>query len=129
MDRLVDHLFVLEGMGNIRDFPGNYSQYRESVRLQERPEVEDQKPEPPKQAAPAAARKKLSYKEQREFDTLEKEIQVLENEKKAIHERMASPDLPFDELQKMSDRLGVIASQIDEKEMRWLELSEATSSS
>jgi ATP-binding cassette subfamily F protein uup len=128
MDRLVDHLFVFEGQGVIRDFPGNYSQFREWQKQQERTAVEEKNPEPAKEtpspSAPAAKRK-LSYKEQREFEMLEKEIADLEREREELSEKLSASDLPFDELQKASERIGVVSELIDQKEMRWLELSEA----
>jgi ABC transport system ATP-binding/permease protein len=124
MDRLVDHLFVFEGEGEVRDFPGNYSQYREWQK-DDAASMEPRKAESAKQAHVSnAQKKKLSYKEQREFDGLEKEIADLEAEKKVISERMLSPSLPFEELQKLSERIAEISSLIDEKELRWLELSE-----
>ena len=125
MDRLVDHLFVFEGDGVVSDFPGNYSQYRESLRVKEIIQSEPPRPEPSKQQAPAPVKKKLSYKEQREFDILEKEIKDLEAEKNSIHEQMSSPELPYEKLQQLSKRISEITELIDAKEFRWLELSEA----
>jgi ATP-binding cassette subfamily F protein uup len=127
MDRLVDHLFVFEGEGEVRDFPGNYSQYREWQKQQEIL-AEIPRPEPAK-AAPvsAAPKKKLSYKEQREFEMLEKEIQELENERKTIEKQLSYTDLPFEKLQQYSERINAINILIDEKEFRWLELSEVAS--
>ena len=123
MDRLVDHLFVFEGSGQIRDFPGNYSQFRALEREQDTVEVE--KKVLPKQAhVHNLQKKKLSYKEQREFDMLEKELAELEKEKKAVSEKLSSAQIPFDELQKLSKRIVEITVLIDEKELRWLELSE-----
>jgi ABC transport system ATP-binding/permease protein len=130
MDRLVDHLFVFEGEGEIRDFPGNYSQYREWQKTQdalpaERREgaqkKEEQKAEPVKQEAP---KKKLSFKEQQELESLGKEIAKLEKERSDLSEQLSDPSLPFDKLQKSSERINKINELIDEKEMRWLELSE-----
>lgn len=126
MDRLVDHLFVFEGNGEIRDFPGNYSQYREWLRQKEMeestPKAETQTPEISKKS-----RQKLSFKEQREFELLEKELQEFENEKIIIYKQLALPDLAFEEIQKFSERIRFIEKQLDEKEMRWLQLSEAIS--
>jgi ABC transport system ATP-binding/permease protein len=125
MDRLVDHLFVFEGEGEVRDFPGNYSQYREWQKDRDAVPTEPKKAEPGKQAHVSnVQKKKLSYKEQREFDGLEKEIANLEAEKRVISEKMLSPSLPFEELQKLSERIAEISSLIDQKELRWLELSE-----
>jgi ATP-binding cassette subfamily F protein uup len=126
MDRLVDHLFVFKGGGEIRDFPGNYSQYREWEKQKEAQQTEA-KPEIKKTEPAPASKKKLSYKEQREFEMLEKELHDLENERKTIYEQMASPDLPFEKLQQYSEKINDINQLIDEKELRWLELSEATS--
>ncbi|MGZ3839123.1 MAG: ABC-F family ATP-binding cassette domain-containing protein [Flavisolibacter sp.] len=126
MDRLVDHLFVFEGEGVVSDFPGNYSQFREGQKQKEAAETES-RTEIKKPETVAVARKKLSYKEQREFDLLEKELQDLENERKTIYDQLASPDLPFEKLQQGSERINVINRLIDEKEFRWLELSEAAS--
>lgn len=134
MDRLVDHLFVFEGDGVIRDFPGNYTQYRIWQKSQATAEKEQASKERSEQAGaaqqavastPAAKPKKLSYKEQREFEQLGKEIPLLEQEKAEIAERMSSPNLPYEELQKLSARITEITEQLDEKELRWLELSES----
>jgi ATP-binding cassette subfamily F protein uup len=125
MDRLVDHLFIFEGDGIVRDFPGNYSQYRETLKepeLKETARKEEKAPEKPI----GAPKKKLSYKEQREFELLEKTIQQLEKEKQEIYAKLGSSGLPYEELQKLTDRISIITSQIDEKELRWLELSENT---
>ncbi|HEY6901373.1 MAG TPA: ABC-F family ATP-binding cassette domain-containing protein, partial [Puia sp.] len=137
MDRLVDHLMVLEGDGFIRDFPGNYSQYREWVKLDNeeaefRPPGDGYKPQPapvspptPAPAArPAAEKRQLSYKERREFESLEKEMAQLTQEKQAITEKLNSGTAPFEELQQMSIRIGEISQLLDDKELRWLELSE-----
>jgi ABC transport system ATP-binding/permease protein len=124
MDRLVDHLFVFEGYGEVRDFPGNYSQHREWQKEKEDPAQEEKKPENVKQAHAQPLKRKLSFKEQREFDLIEKELANLEKEKKDISEKLSSSSLPFDELQKLSQRMVEIAGLIDQKELRWLELSE-----
>jgi len=130
MDRLVDHLFVFEGDGVIRDFPGNYSQYRiwqkeqekkdaeAKVRAAETKKLTEEKTEVKKE------KKKLSYKEQREFEQLEKDIPALELEKTAISEKMSNPSLAYEELQKLSARITEVTNLLEEKEMRWLELSE-----
>jgi ABC transport system ATP-binding/permease protein len=125
MDRLVDHLFVFEGDGLIRDFPGNYSQYRDSLKEEESAEPE-KTPLKETLVPVASAKKKLSYKEQREFEALEKEIPALEKEKQEIYTRLQTEGLPYEELQKLTERIGTITRQIDEKELRWLELSENT---
>lgn len=133
MDRLVDHLFVFEGDGVIRDFPGNYSQYRENERQLEEAgkqatgsQRSEDKVNPAASVTPPA-KKRLSFKEQREFDLLEKELAGLDVERKGIYAKLSNPEMPFDELQKLSERVTEINNLIDEKEMRWLELSELAS--
>ncbi|MDO6431256.1 ABC-F family ATP-binding cassette domain-containing protein [Flavitalea sp. BT771] len=136
MDKLVDHLLVLEGNGVVRDFPGNYSQYRAAERDLGTTSVgreitsnngDNSSDQPPAAPAPAAAteKRKLSYKEKRELEGLDKDIAQLTEEKKLVTERLNSGGTPFDELQKLSLRIGEIDRLLDEKEMRWLELSEA----
>ena len=133
MDRLVDHLLVLEGDGVVRDFPGNYSQYRAAERdlgttsvgrdiTSENGMRTDQ---PQAAPTPAPEKRRLSYKEKRELENLDKEIALLTEEKKLITEKLNNGDTPFDELQRLSIRIGEIGQLLDEKEMRWLELSEA----
>jgi ATP-binding cassette subfamily F protein uup len=128
MDRLVDHLFVFEGNGIITDFPGNYTQYRFQVRLKEKTETKAPVAESPTYESPTASpvkeKRKLSFKEKREFELLEKEIARLEDEKLQVSERMSMGNTPFDELQKLSKRITEITSLLEEKELRWLELSE-----
>ncbi|HEU0112435.1 MAG TPA: ABC-F family ATP-binding cassette domain-containing protein [Flavisolibacter sp.] len=127
MDRLVDHLFVFEGDGVISDFPGNYSQYREWQKQKENVENEQEKLPVPKTDAPVSSKKKLSYKEQREFESLQKNLQELEMERKQIFDQLQDPNLQFDKLQSLSERINAINIEIDEKEFRWLELSELIS--
>ncbi|WP_153800621.1 ABC-F family ATP-binding cassette domain-containing protein [Foetidibacter luteolus] len=128
MDRLVDHLFVFEGEGTVRDFPGNYTQYRiwqkdeESKKQTEEIKVAT-KPVQDNAGPAAAAKKKLSFKEKREFEQLEKEIPALEEEKKLIAEKM-SGSIGYDEMTKLSERITAITTELEDKEMRWLELSE-----
>jgi ATP-binding cassette subfamily F protein uup len=130
MDRLVDHLFVFEGEGQIRDFPGNYSQYREWQKQQEavpeeaKKEVPVQKVEPVAVTLPAT-KKKLSFKEQKEFELLEKEIKKLEQERDELTAQLSDASLQFEDVKKASERILQINDTIDEKEMRWLELSES----
>lgn len=127
MDRLVDHLFVFEGNGVVRDFPGNYSQYREEKM---RPEVRAQKAEIQtefsdiKPQTSDLKKKQLSFKEKREFTLLEKEIAALTKEKEVITEKLTNGNTPFEELQLISQRIGEVTRLLDEKELRWLELSE-----
>jgi ATP-binding cassette subfamily F protein uup len=130
MDRLVDHLMVLEGDGLVRDFPGNYSQYRDWVRDRgdlaafpnEEPAAKAAPATPP--PAPAAPKRQLSYKEKKEFEILEQDMARLTREKQEITEKLNSGSPPFDELQKLSVRVGEIGQLLDDKELRWLELSE-----
>ena len=148
MDRLVEHLFVFEGDGVVRDFPGNYSQYRVWLKEYEKDkqnaektgkkglraddylvseskeETTEAKPQVQQAAAPAEKKKKLSYKDQREFEQLEKDIPALEKEKEEITQKMSQPDLAYDELQKLSARITEVTNLLEEKELRWLELSE-----
>lgn len=125
MDRLVDHLLVFEGDGEIRDFPGNYTQYRIWQKEQESlPPTVAQAIKPPTAAAAEAGKRKLSYKEKREFEGLQQDIASLEKEKKDLEEQLSSGSQGFEQLTAMSERIGVINRLLDEKEMRWLELSE-----
>ncbi|MEP7278003.1 MAG: ABC-F family ATP-binding cassette domain-containing protein [Bacteroidota bacterium] len=133
MDRLVDHLFVFQGDGDIRDFPGNYSQYRIALKDDEKlTDAGTQMSEKEERAAPPPApasndeKRKLSFKEKREFEQLEKEIADLSGEKETVTEKLSSGTAPFEELQKLSERIGMLTLLLDEKELRWLELSEAT---
>jgi ATP-binding cassette subfamily F protein uup len=135
MDRLVDHLFVFEGKGNVRDFPGNYSQYRIWLKEEEARMPDDELAMERKNSgngqqptanvsAPATEKRKLSYKEKREFEILQKEMADLEKEKASINEKLNTANVPFEELQQLSTRIVEINALIDEKELRWLELSE-----
>jgi ATP-binding cassette subfamily F protein uup len=134
MDRLVDHLFVFEGEGIVRDYPGNYSQYR-IEQLSEQKKPEDKKPveTAPQKTAPlplnepvAAAKRKRSFKEQRELETIEKELRNLEAEKEKITLEMTDGSLNYNDLQSKSARIIEIEKNIEAKEMRWLELDELT---
>lgn len=128
MDRLVDHLLVFEGDGVISDFPGNYTQYRLSLKEKEKEEPTEsrRKAEPARteQTAKPAEKRKLSFKEKREFEQLEKEIAALTKEKETVTQQLNSGEVPFETLQQLSVRIGEIAALLDEKELRWLELSE-----
>ena len=129
MDKVVDHLLVFNGEGDIRDFPGNYTQYRawKEEKLRHDKEQEKQKDAPAKTEAPrreAPAKRKLSFKEAREMEQLEKDIAVLEAEKKQLEEALCSGTLSVEELMEKSKRLPALNEELDEKSMRWLELSE-----
>lgn len=139
MDKVVDHLLVFKGEGEIQDFPGNYTQYREWSRLQAKEEEASAKG---KSAANAPAKtennaagtakrdasfenkRKMTYKEKREYEQLAKEIEALEAEQKQLEEALCSGTLSVDELTEKSKRLPLIKDELDEKEMRWLELAE-----
>jgi ATP-binding cassette subfamily F protein uup len=129
MDRLVDHLFVFEGEGVIRDFPGNYSQYRMEQKYGAddktiiKPNMDSGEPATVNQSP--GRKKQLSYKEKREFELLEKEIEELSLEKESITSQLNSGIIPFEELQQLSQKIGEVTRLLDEKELRWLELSEA----
>lgn len=130
MDKLVDHLFVFQGAGEIKDFPGNYSDYREWADAKEKEEKASRTQAPaeketpaPEQAKPAEKRK-ISFKEKHEYETLEKEIAKLEAEKAKLEEQLGSGISDHGELQKISEKLGTIIKQLDAKTDRWLELSE-----
>ncbi len=128
MDRLTDHLFVFEGNGNISDFPGNYTQYRLWKKAKEEEEKETavkNKPATPEQSPVSNnGKRKPSYKEKREFESLQTDIAALEKERATINEKLNGGNLPFSALQALSNRIGEIAALLDEKEMRWLEMSE-----
>ena len=127
MDRLVDHLFVFEGDGEIRDFPGNYSQLREWQKLKEEAPEVPQATVVVKEPEVVLPKKKLSYKEQREFELLENELKTLEKERATLYSELSNSSLPYDKLQEISARINIIGKSIDDKELRWLELSDAQS--
>lgn len=135
LDKLVDHLFIFCGNGVIKDFVGSYSEYREyikeyesqqrsaerAIEKAEKAERGNQKQDKP------AQKKKLTYKEQRELEQIEKDLEALAAEKATLEEALSSGTLPFDKLQETSERIGQIISETDEKELRWLELSDLSS--
>jgi ATP-binding cassette subfamily F protein uup len=128
MDRLVDHLFIFEGNGVVRDYPGNYSAYRIEERAKEKQKDSPKKTEEvvakPVIAKPAPEKKKFSFKDKREFDQLEKDMTAMESEKKTITEKMMDQSMNYDQIQQLSNRMTFITQLLEEKEMRWLELSE-----
>ena len=137
MDKVVDHLLVFKGEGEIQDFPGNYTQYREWNRMQAKDEAEQAKPAKSgnataesdgagtaKRDANFENKRKMSYKEKREYEQLTKEIDALTEEKKMLEEELCSGNLSVEELTEKSKRLPEIKDELDEKEMRWLELAE-----
>ena len=136
LDKLVDHLFIFCGDGLVKDFVGSYSEYREFIkeyeaeqRSQARAKEKSEKEQAAKEAARTAPeapskKKKLTYKEQREMEQLEKDLEELAAEKAEIEEKLNSGTLPFDQLQAASERIGRILEETDEKELRLLELYE-----
>ena len=122
-DKIVDHLLVFHGDGDIQDFPGNYTQYREYEKLQVKESLTEQKQRPAREK-PKTEKRKLSFKEKREFEQLERDIEALETEQKQIEEALSSPNLAVDKIVEMSKRLPVLKEELDGKSMRWLELSE-----
>ncbi len=129
MDKVVDHLLVFKGEGEIKDFPGNYTQYREWSSLKSKEEQAEKKDEVKAQKKDYHhdERRRMSYKEKREFEQLEKEIEQLETEKSVLEEALCSGTLSVDELTEKSKRLPKLQEELDEKSMRWLELSELDS--
>ena len=126
MDKVVDHLLVFKGQGEVKDFPGNYSQYRQWLAMEEAATVKDNK-EPRGKTAKSYRhddRRRMTYKERLEFEKLEKEIAQLEEEQHLIEDALCSGTLSVDELTEKSKLLPVLQSELDEKSMRWLELSE-----
>ena len=125
MDKVVDHLLVFKGQGDIRDFPGNYSDYRDWKLAKAEHEKEAAKPKEEKtQRVRLNDKRRMTFKERKEFEQLEKEIAALEEEKKQIEEALCSGTLSVDELTEKSKRLPLLNDELDEKTMRWLELSE-----
>jgi ABC transport system ATP-binding/permease protein len=124
MDRIVDHLFVFEGEGKIIDFPGNYASYREEKESNDnKPPVIHQEIKP-KNIEDAPPKKKAGFNEKREFEQLTKALEKLNKEKEELAEKLSAGNLAYQELQEISARFKVVTNEIDEKEMRWLELSE-----
>ena len=137
MDKVVDHLLVFKGEGEIQDFPGNYTQYREWSRMQAKDEAEQAKPAKSgnataendgagtaKRDANFENKRKMSYKEKREYEQLTQEIDALTEEQKKLEEELCRGNLSVEELTEKSKRLPEIKDELDEKEMRWLELAE-----
>ncbi len=132
MDKIVDHLFVFEGEGKISDFPGDYTTYRQSVGKKEQEENRQKtaeknsvkKENQKKVSSSKKEKKKLSFNEKRELENLEKEIENLEKRKEELENKLNSGNLDHEELFKSSEEITQIKSQLDEKEFRWLELSE-----
>ena len=124
MDNIVDHLFVFEGDGKIRDFPGNYTQYLQKRNSEQREQTLQKKSEKP-QYERKRTTVKPTYKQQQEYKTLTEELQRLEAEKKELEANLASPEgATAEQLAQWSERIGQVLAEIDEKELRWLELDE-----
>jgi len=129
MDKVVDHLLVFKGDGVIKDFPGNYTQYRQWLTLQPKETVPGQTnnpltPRSPRNPSSSSSKRKFTYKEKREFEQLEQEIADLEEEQHRLEEALCSGSLSVEELTEKSKRLPLLKDELDEKSMRWLELSE-----
>lgn len=126
MDKVVDHLLVFRGNGDVKDFPGNYTQFREWERLQPRPTNEGRAEAASERVKPRLndERRKLSFRERQEYERLGQEIEALEQEKASIVEALSGATLSVESITELSKRLPQLESELDEKEMRWLELSE-----
>jgi ATP-binding cassette subfamily F protein uup len=132
MDRLVDHLFVFEGSGFVRDFPGNYTQYRIWLKEQETAKANGTANalkaaatvEPVAPVAPAPPKKKMTFKEKHEFEKLEKEMPALEKEKQKLTTALSDETLNYDQITSLADSLTKVTKTLEEMELRWLELSE-----
>ena len=125
MDKVVDHLLVFKGQGDIRDFPGNYSDYRDWKLAKAEHDKEEARPKEEKtQRVRLNDKRRMTFKEKKEFEQLEKDIAALEAEKTQIEEALCSGTLSVDELTEKSKRLPALNDELDEKTMRWLELSE-----
>lgn len=124
MDRTVDHLFVFEGNGVIKDFPGNYSDYREWKNLQKEEKAVKKEERPKERENKRDYSAKMSFKERKEFEALTVDIEKLEEEKRSIEEALSAGTLGVEELTQKSQRISEIIAELEDKEMRWLELSE-----
>jgi ATP-binding cassette subfamily F protein uup len=127
LDKCVDHLFVFEGDGKIKDFVGQYSEYREYIKEREavvRSEERSSTPKPQQQRSHDTTKRKLSFKEQRELEQLESDLQRLGEERAQLEVEISSGILPYDRLSEVSKRIEELIALIDEKELRWLELNE-----
>ena len=131
MDKVVDHLLVFKGEGEIQDFPGNYTQFRDFQKMKSK---EEEQQKPTKNSSPTAnepkkdyrnnTKRKMSFKEKREYEQLSDKIALLEEEKQKLEEELCSGNLSVDELTEKSKRLPILKEELDELELRWLELAE-----
>jgi ATP-binding cassette subfamily F protein uup len=125
MDKIVDHLFSFDGEGNIKDFPGSYTLWRNKQLEEEEKGKKEKKIEIKVSPKPSKEKeRKLTFNEKKELEKLEKEIESLESEKATINDELNSGTLDSNQLQEKSHRYGAITDLLEEKEMRWLELSE-----
>lgn len=124
LDRLVEHTFAFEGNGRVKDYPGNYTDYRNWAEGQEKQVKKESTPKENKPEKTTTVKKKLSFNEQREFEALEKDLAALEKEKTALTEELSGGIQDFEKIAEISERLEEVIAVLDEKEMRWLELSE-----
>jgi ATP-binding cassette subfamily F protein uup len=125
MDKMVDHLFVFQGEGRIKDITGNYHSYRSSLQQTQREQKQNPKSEAKSEVAPSSDKKrKMSFKEKQEFEQIEKDLPLLEKEKEILSEALSSGNLTNEELIQKGERLGELVNQIEEFTLRWLELSE-----
>lgn len=129
MDKMVDHLFVFEGEGVVRDFPGNYTEYRDKKDIEDKNESITPAPTPTKvveevKAPTNSDKRKASFKEKFEFEQLEKDIAKLEEEKSRLTELLSSGNTPANDIAEYSQQIGKVIAELDEKGLRWLELSE-----
>lgn len=128
LDKCVDHIFVFEGDGRIKDFVGHYSEYREYIKEKEAEERSEQRnttpQKPQQQRTHDTSKRKLSFKEQKELEQLEADLATLGEERTTLENEISSGTLPYDRLSEVSKRIEELIALIDEKEMRWLELSE-----
>jgi ATP-binding cassette subfamily F protein uup len=124
MDKIVDHLLVFEGDGKVSDFPGNYTQYRQWQSLQPKSPKTTTAQDTPKKNYRNDTRRRMSFKEKMEFERLTNEIEQLETEQRQIEDALCSGPLSIDELTEKSKRLPMLKDELDEKSLRWLELSE-----
>jgi len=133
MDKVVDHLLVFKGQGEVKDFPGNYTQYREWEKMESGSSSRPSRPSTPSNTSSPSSpnksyrhddRRRLSYKEKRELEQLEREIAALEEEQRLLEEQLCSGTLSVEELTEKSKRLPLLKDELDEKSMRWLELEE-----
>ena len=129
MDKVVDHLLVFKGEGEIQDFPGNYTQYRDYQKMKSKEENQQKPIKKPTNNEPKSnnshnEKRKMTFKEKREYEQLTEKISVLEEERKQLEEELCSGKLSVDELTEKSKRLPLLKDELDELELRWLELSE-----